>query len=442
MSDERRVHRPFDPGDLDLDPRRSTRSRPCAPRCRARPRSGVGASRDGARAARRECREGESGRRWWATGTSGSNDVERTRSRAVRTRSSRAPGRGRPARPGRTWRSVTVPSIGAATTCSIFIASRVTIGSPAATTAPTATWTVRTDAGHRGDHVRRTAAGRLARPPRGPRDRRPAGRPAGTARFDRRCRRGPSPSTTTDVEALRRARSPRSSGSCRRPRAGRVDGPFRRQPPAHGSALVPGRSAVAAARPGVVGDRGAVGPVVRRPDPVQRVRPRLAGQHHRLADEPAEEPQVRDDPEDERLVQRQPSGARTPPPDRDRARRSSPASGRTASRPRCRARSRHRRGCRRRSASAGLRCGRSRAGSRPRHPRRRGGLRRRGRVASMSSCANPSGSPAAIRSWSATRSRPVTASVTGCSTWRRVFISRKAGSPRSVMRNSQVPALT
>ena len=38
---------------------------------------------------------------------------------------------------------------------------------------------------------------------------------------------------------------------------------------------------------------------------------------------------------------------------------------------------------------------------------------------------NPSGSPAAIRIWSATRSRPVTSSVTGCSTWSRVFISRK-----------------
>ena len=36
-----------------------------------------------------------------------------------------------------------------------------------------------------------------------------------------------------------------------------------------------------------------------------------------------------------------------------------------------------------------------------------------------------SGSPSATRSWSSTRSSPVMASVTGCSTWRRVFISRK-----------------
>ena len=56
--------------------------------------------------------------------------------------------------------------------------------------------------------------------------------------------------------------------------------------------------------------------------------------------------------------------------------------------------------------------------------------------------ANPSGSPAAIRSWSSTRSRPVTSSVTGCSTWSRVFISRKTGSPRSSTRNSHVPAPT
>ena len=41
----------------------------------------------------------------------------------------------------------------------------------------------------------------------------------------------------------------------------------------------------------------------------------------------------------------------------------------------------------------------------------------------------PSGSPAAIRICSRTRSRPVTSSVTVCSTWMRVFISRKKYSP-------------
>ena len=62
----------------------------------------------------------------------------------------------------------------------------------------------------------------------------------------------------------------------------------------------------------------------------------------------------------------------------------------------------------------------------PRRPRRTGGPRSRGRVGGRRrACSKPSGSPAAIRSWSATRSRPVTSSVTGCSTWSRVFISRK-----------------
>ncbi len=44
-----------------------------------------------------------------------------------------------------------------------------------------------------------------------------------------------------------------------------------------------------------------------------------------------------------------------------------------------------------------------------------------------------SGSPAAIRSCSATRSMPVTSSVVGCSTWMRVFISMKKNSPRHVV---------
>ncbi len=43
----------------------------------------------------------------------------------------------------------------------------------------------------------------------------------------------------------------------------------------------------------------------------------------------------------------------------------------------------------------------------------------------MSSCAKGSRSPAATLSCHSTRSRPVTNSVTGCSTWRRVFISMK-----------------
>ena len=76
-------------------------------------------------------------------------------------------------------------------------------------------------------------------------------------------------------------------------------------------------------------------------------------------------------------------------------------------------RSRHRPGCRRRPASGAPRPDRSPAGTRPRRPRRRGGPRSRDRCGGRRPARTPSGSPAAIRSWSATRSRPVTSSVTG-----------------------------
>ena len=48
-----------------------------------------------------------------------------------------------------------------------------------------------------------------------------------------------------------------------------------------------------------------------------------------------------------------------------------------------------------------------------------------GRIVAGPDAAKDSGSPAATRSCSATRSTPRSASVTGCSTWMRVFISRK-----------------
>src|SRR5665648_798937 len=54
----------------------------------------------------------------------------------------------------------------------------------------------------------------------------------------------------------------------------------------------------------------------------------------------------------------------------------------------------------------------------------------------------PSGSPAAIRSCSRTRSMPVTSSETGCSTCRRVLTSRKDTVPSEPTRNSHVPAPT
>jgi hypothetical protein len=49
-------------------------------------------------------------------------------------------------------------------------------------------------------------------------------------------------------------------------------------------------------------------------------------------------------------------------------------------------------------------------------------------------------SPAAIMICAFTRSTSVTISVTGCSTWMRVFISMKCRLPSSSIRNSMVPA--
>ena len=57
------------------------------------------------------------------------------------------------------------------------------------------------------------------------------------------------------------------------------------------------------------------------------------------------------------------------------------------------------------------------------------------------SCVNPSGSPCATRICHSTRSSPVIHSVTGCSTWSRVFISRKKV-PLGIGENSTVPAPT
>ena len=72
------------------------------------------------------------------------------------------------------------------------------------------------------------------------------------------------------------------------------------------------------------------------------------------------------------------------------------------------------------------------AGSPRPDPPRTGGPRSRVPRSGPRACSMPSGSPAAMRSWSATRSRPVTASVTGCSTCSRVFISRKWKPPAVV----------
>ncbi len=59
-----------------------------------------------------------------------------------------------------------------------------------------------------------------------------------------------------------------------------------------------------------------------------------------------------------------------------------------------------------------------------------------------SSASGGRGRPSATSSCRRTRSRPVTISVTGCSTCRRVFTSRKAKVPSGRRRNSTVPAPT
>ena len=77
------------------------------------------------------------------------------------------------------------------------------------------------------------------------------------------------------------------------------------------------------------------------------------------------------------------------------------------------------------------------AGSRGPGPRRRSGTRSRARAPRSVLGQRASGSPAAIRSCSATRSTPVTSSVVGCSTWMRVFISMKKKSPRRRRRGTR-----
>ena len=124
------------------------------------------------------------------------------------------------------------------------------------------------------------------------------------------------------------------------------------------------------------------------------------------------------------------SARRAPSRGRGRGRRSCRASGRRrCSRP-GRAPARGRPAPRRRSPIAPGWWPRPAGGSRRRSPRHRPGPRSRARSGVTSSWTNRSGAPVATRSCSSTRSRPsprtrTVASVTGCSTWRRVFISRK-----------------
>ena len=82
--------------------------------------------------------------------SSGSGRLSLLRSRRERTATARRR-RARPRRatwsPARAASSATVPAIGATTACSIFIASRVAIGSPASTVLAGPTWTARIEPG-------------------------------------------------------------------------------------------------------------------------------------------------------------------------------------------------------------------------------------------------------------------------------------------------------
>ena len=193
--------------------------------------------------------------------------------------------------------------------------------------------------------------------------------------------------TTPSAEPSDRAGTDRSTPSA----SSRIEpGPLSRHAPVQVSA--PASAPVERGRrgrPGVVRDRGPLGPVVRRPDPVERVGPRGAVADDRLADQPAQEPQVRHEPQDDGLVERrrQPVerlGARRAPGDdlgehrveaaADLGPELDPGIDPDA--------------VARRPAEpldpAGLR-----AGTRPRRPRRRGGPRRRGPWRSTSSCVEP-----------------------------------------------------
>ena len=60
----------------------------------------------------------------------------------------------------------------------------------------------------------------------------------------------------------------------------------------------------------------------------------------------------------------------------------------------------------------------------------------------ISGSSKPSDSPSAILNCSRTRSSPVTSSLTGCSTCKRVFTSRNEIVPSTPIKNSHVPAPT
>ena len=231
----------------------------------------------------------------------------------------------------------TAPAPGATTTCSIFIASRVTSGSPASTARPTVD-VDREDAPGIGAATSPITppwwVGRPQRPAR-----RPAAARAGTATLRpadvdvggpvrrqhgrRQSGTASSASTTSTVRSVPPSVARRILRRVEPPPAG----------PRDRGVSAGSRGARAAAAQAFGRRLGRRRPAVRRPDPVERVDRAPPGEDDRLADEPAQEPQVRRQPEDDRLVERRSRAGRAPRPGRGHRRRSSPASGRTGRRP-------------------------------------------------------------------------------------------------------------
>ena len=275
---------------------------------------------------------------------------------------------------GRRTRCRDAAGRGAATTCSIFIASRVTNGSPASTSCAGATWTARTAPGIGERDVTGPPARATAdRPPRAAAARRRAAAPDGTRRFGRpRRHRRSSPARTSSAPLApatgpgaaagaessptgsvavgdpgTRRRSRPSSAAIRQPRPGV------QPPPAVGDAADQASGGRPGRRRRPVDRRPAVG----RPDLVEGVGPGLPVNDRGLPDEPAQEAQVRDQAQDDRPVEGRGEPVRAPRPGPGRRPRSWPASGRTGRRSRRRARSRRPPGSPRRSASGAPRPG-------------------------------------------------------------------------------------
>ncbi len=313
-SDERRIHRPLDAGDLDLDPPEQVDRRGVLRRCRARRRSVGCASRGGAPerlagAGQRSVAEsaGRLLRRSWT------RSVPR---RAVsRARRRRGPGRAATWSPTRTSSSSTRPASGRR--------DRVLHLHRLEGDDGVAGLDRRAD--RRPDRQDRPGIGapssmrpdRRGPPPRRwPRDRRrAAGRVGRPTLRPARSRWTASPTTDRlagSIAAVAGSLGRQADGPGRpRPMpGGRVGAALSRKPPPQRAS--PGEQRAPAAAPGLVRDPRALRPVVRRPDPIERVGARLAVADDRLADQPAQEPQVRGQPQHDRLVERAASGGRAP----------------------------------------------------------------------------------------------------------------------------------